>query len=54
MTTHMQQGTLDVLKEKMRHTKEDEENIKTNMRKSIKDSRLKLCTGKKLKVKLLF
>jgi tropomyosin-1 len=28
MTTNIQQGTLDVLKEKMRHTKEDEEKYK--------------------------
>jgi tropomyosin-1 len=28
MTTHIQQVTLDVLKEKMRHTKEDEEKYK--------------------------
>jgi tropomyosin-1 len=28
MTTNVQRGTLDVLKEKMRHTKEDEEKYK--------------------------
>jgi len=33
MTTHMQQGTLDVLKEKMRHTKEDEEKYKDEYEK---------------------
>jgi hypothetical protein len=54
MTTNIQQGTLDVLKEKMRHMKGMRGNIKTNMRNSIKDSWLKSCTGKKLRVKLLF